>query len=123
MSDDDVLTYDKIKKMMDIILQTKPIKPQFTHIVMHPGIRSDFLDKIGVESVSWENVYTENVKIIESPFLTKTIQTKYPKSKKKRIQKKFRKKYSKKVPSDEVIMFDDSKINIPSFNFAKWFDK
>lgn len=38
------------------------------------------------------------IPIIESMDMTKTIQTKFPRSKRKRIRKKFAKKFSKQVP-------------------------
>lgn len=47
------------------------------------------------------------MKILQDPYMTETIQTKYPKRKCRRLVKKFRKRYTKTIPSRKYVMFND----------------
>jgi len=74
---------------------------EFSHfdtIIGHPSVLNPIGDIPGIS-------------IVGNPTLTKTKQTKFPCSKKKRIRKKFAKKYTKQVPSDEVYLLNTDIFN------------
>ena len=84
------------------------IAPFSMGMIAHPFTKSI------VDAALKEREQPPPIVIYESPMLFKTVQLKHPRSNKnkRRITKKFAKKYSIKVPSNEVIMFDTSSLSI-----------
>ena len=93
---DSTLTYKDIEKAVEK-LRGCDQHGNFDTVVGHPSITDQIPDQYGI-------------RIIGNPMLTETRQTKFPRSKKKRIRKKFAKKYTENVPSESVYCVNTDKL-------------
>ena len=106
------LTYDSIIEAMEKIpLEFK--RTEYTHLVKHPNIKV-------TDGIEHKRIL--GMDVVESPYLMRTIQTRYPRcnKKKRRITKKFNKKYSKQVSDNNIYLIDSSRFGFSCaelFNF------
>jgi len=99
-----------LEKLNEVIKKFSEFKSTFTHYIVHPSIADKFKNDLIVPGIEK----------VESTWLTKDIQTRLPRcnKKKNRIVKKFKKKYSKTVADENVLL-----INTEFLNPFKFIDK
>lgn len=102
------LTIDSLKQSIELLRVIAPM-PTMSHVVAHPA--TPFLaglDRAAPDSDRTVHGLVDSfggIKVITSPLMTMTKQTRFPRSKRQRIRRKWAKKYTETVPSDKVLVF------------------